>query len=267
MSAVLVTLLLAACGARGTAFVVPAAGPPPQVGTIRVGISPDWEPWESLDKDTQKPVGFDVDLMNTIAKEAGFQVEFVQVPFDKLLDGVGKDYDAAIGALLIDDARSARVDFSNPYTNGGMVIVITMRNDAVRGMPDLAGKKAGALASSGGEAEINKVDPKALVSFESVPSMFAALAAEPREIDALVIDYFTAVQEIARTPEALKTSPPFTDAKIAIAVAKSRPDVLAAINAGLKSAADNYLVKDEVNQWLSVPPEKRPAGFVFHGGR
>ena len=94
-----------------------------------MGISPDSRPWESLDRDTQKPVGFDVDLMNTIAKEAGFQVEFVQVPFDKLLDGVGKDYDAAIGALLIDDERSARVDFSNLYTSGGMVIVITMRND------------------------------------------------------------------------------------------------------------------------------------------
>ena len=68
-------------------------------------------------------------------------------------------------------------------------------------MPDLAGKKAGALAGSAGEAEINKVDPKALVRFESVPSMFAALATQPSEIDALVIDYFTAVQEIARTPE------------------------------------------------------------------
>ena len=111
----LLSVSLSACdGGAAPGVATPAAEPPPQVGTIKVGISPDWEPWELLDRDTQKPVGFDVDLMNTVAKEAGFQVEFVQVPFDKLLDGVGKDYDAAIGALLIDDARSNAVAFSIP---------------------------------------------------------------------------------------------------------------------------------------------------------
>ena len=123
------------------------------------------------------------------------------------------------------------------------------------------------MAGSAGEAEINKVDPKALVTFQTNAEMFKDLSSSQRTLDAIVTDYLTAAQEIARTPDALKNGPPLTDAKLGIAVAKSRPDVLAAINAGLKSAADNYLVKDEVNQWLSVPPEKRPAGFVFHGGR
>jgi ABC-type amino acid transport substrate-binding protein len=264
----LLSVSLTACGGGAAPAVgVPTAGPPPKVGTIKVGVSPDWEPWESLDKDTQKPVGFDVDLMNTIAKEAGFQVEFVQAPFDKLLDGVGKDYDAAIGALLIDDARSNAVAFSNPYQNTGLVLVMPMINRALWGIADVAGKKAGALAGSPGEAEINKVDPKALVTFQTNAEMFKDLSSSQRTLDSIVTDYLTAAQEIARTPDALKNGPPFTDAKLGIAVAKSRPDVLAAINAGLKLATDNYLVKDEVNQWLSVPPEKRPAGFVFHSGR
>ena len=264
----LLSVGLSACGGKQAApDVTPTAGPPPQVGTIKVGISPDWEPWESLDKDTQKPVGFDVDLMNTVAKEAGFQVEFVQVPFDKLLDGVGKDYDAAIGALLIDDARSAKVAFSNPYQNTGLVLVMPMINRALWGMADVARKKAGALAGSAGEAEIKKVDPKALVTFQTNDEMFKDLASAQRDLDVIVSDYLTASQEIARTTDALKNGPPFTDAKLGIAVAKSRPDVLAAINAGLKSATDNYLVKDVVNKWLAVPPDKRPAGFVFQPGR
>ncbi len=47
----------------------------------------------------------------------------------------------------------------------------------------------------------------------------------------------------------------------------SRPDILAAINAGLKSAQDNYLVKNIITDWLAVPPDRRPEGFVLHEGR
>ena len=125
------------------------------------------------------------------------------------------------------------------------------------------GRGIGGLA---GKAEINKVDPKALVTFQTNAEMFKDLSSSQRTLDAIVTDYLTAAQEIARTPDALKNGPPFTDAQLGIAVAKSRPDVLAAINAGLKSAADNYLVKDEVNQWLSVPPRAGPPGSSSTAG-
>ena len=262
-----VSSLLAGCGGAATPAAPPTVGPPPQVGTVKVGVAPDWEPWESLDKGTQQLAGFDIDLMKTIAKEAGFQVEFVQVPFDKLLGGVGNDYDVAIGALSINDTRLATVAFSNPYQNVGLVLVMPMINRSLWGMADITGKKAGALAGSPGEAEIKKVDPTAVVTFQNNADMFKDLASSQRTLDVIVTDYLTAVQQFALTPDALKNGPPFTDAKLGISVAKSRPDLLAAVNAGLKSATDNYLVKDIVNQWLSVAPDKRPAGFVFNGAR
>jgi glutamine transport system substrate-binding protein len=205
--------------------------------------------------------------MKAIAKEAKFEVEFVQAPLEKLLDGVGGDYPAAISALLVTDERAGKVAFSNDYQKIGLVLVIPSWNRAVWGIADVAGKKAGAIAGSRAEAEIKKVDPEALVTFQDYEAMFSALTAEQRTLDVGVVEYLPALSYMAKTPGVLKSSTAFTGEKLAIAVDKSRPELLAAVNAGLKSAQDNYLVKDVVNDWLAVAPDKRPADFVLNGGR
>ena len=240
---------------------------PAAVGTVRVGVSPDWEPWEFIDPETQELSGFDVDLMNVIAREAGFEVEYVRVPFDSLLDGVGSDYEVAISALLITDERAADVDFSDGYVKTGLVIVVPSWNRAVWGMADVAGKKGGAIASSRAADEIVAVDPSALVPFEDYDSMFAALSAEERNLDVIVTDYLTATEYMAKTPGVLKNTAAFTGESLGIAVDPSRSDILAAINGGLNLADNHYLLKDVITDWLAVPPEERPEGFVLHGGR
>lgn len=267
LAVALLGLAAAGCGGSATPTPAPAPATPVALGKVRVGISPDWAPWEFVGEAGEQPVGFDVDLMRTVAKEAKFEVEFVQTPFDRLLAGVGSDYDAAISALLVNGERAAKVDFSTDYQKIGLVQVVPSWNRAVWGMADVAGKKAGALRNSPAEAEIKKVDPAAAVLFDDCDAMFAALTADQRSLDVIVCDYLTATEYMAKTPGKLKSGPAFTGDKLAIAVAKSRPDVLAAINAGLKSAVDNYLVKDIVTEWLMVSPDKRQAGFTMGGGR
>jgi glutamine transport system substrate-binding protein len=270
LAVLLATIVVTGCGGGGTpspaaTAAVPAT--PASLGKVKVGVAPGWEPWEILDPKTNQLAGFDIDLMKVIAKEAKFEIEFVQVPFDKLLDGLGTDYQVAISALLVTDERAARVAFSNDYQKIGLVLVVPSSNRAVWGIADIAGKKAGAVAGSLAEAEIKKVDAKALVTFKDYDSMFADLAADNRTLDVIVCDYLDATTYMAKTPGVLKASSAFTGEKLAIAVDKSRPDVLAAVNTGLKSAQDNYLVKDIVTDWLAVPPDKRPQGFVLHAGR
>lgn len=244
-----------------------ATEPPAAVGTVRVGASPDWEPWEFVDPETQELSGFDIDLMNVIAEEAEFEVEFVRVPFEELLEGVGSDYEVAISALLITDERATDVAFSDDYLKTGLVIVVPSWNRAVWGIADVAGKKGGAIAGSLAADEITKVDASALVLFEDYDTMFAALSADERTLDVIVTDYLTATEYMAKTPGVLKSTAAFTGEKLGIAVDKSRSDILAAINSGLNFADDNYLVKDIITDWLAVPPEERPDGFVLNGGR
>lgn len=113
----------------------------------------------------------------------------------------------------------------------------------------------------------SKVDASALVPFDDHDTMFAALSADERSLDVIVTDYLTATEYMAPTPGVLRGTAAFTGEKLGIAVDKSRSDILAAINSGLNFAGDNYLVKDIIADWLAVPPEERPDGFVLNGGR
>jgi ABC-type amino acid transport substrate-binding protein len=262
---VLLCGLVAGCG--GGESEPEATEAPVAVGTVKVGVSPDWEPWEFVDPETRELTGFDIDLMKVIAKEAEFDVEFVQVPFESLLAGVGEEYEVAISALLVTDERAADVAFSDAYIKPGLVLVVPSWNRAVWGISDVAGKKAGAISGSRGADEISSVDPAALVPFDDFESMFAALAADERTLDVIVTDYLTATEYMAKTPGVLKATAAFTTESLGIAVDPSRTDILTAINSGLNLADDHYLLKDVITDWLAVAPEDRPEDFVLNGGR
>jgi polar amino acid transport system substrate-binding protein len=86
-----------------------------QAGTLKVGTSADYPPFESVDASGNK-VGFDVDLMTEVAKRLGVKLEWVDMPFDSLIAAVqeGK-IDASISAFNYSEERDQKIDFSDAY--------------------------------------------------------------------------------------------------------------------------------------------------------
>src|SRR5690554_3743109 len=67
--------------------------------TLLVGTSADFPPFENIDVDG-KIVGFDIDLVNEIAKELGMDVKVENITFDGLVDAVKtKKIDMAISGM------------------------------------------------------------------------------------------------------------------------------------------------------------------------
>jgi ABC-type amino acid transport substrate-binding protein len=58
--------------------------------TIKVGVSGDMPPFDYLTADG-KPSGYNVALMGAIAREAGFNIEFVAIPFSTKLSALVSD--------------------------------------------------------------------------------------------------------------------------------------------------------------------------------
>ena len=56
---------------------------PDEKRTVAIGTNAEYAPFEYLDSNGDL-TGFDIDLMNAIAKEAGFEVKWVDLPFDSL---------------------------------------------------------------------------------------------------------------------------------------------------------------------------------------
>ena len=83
--------------------------------TITVATDATWPPMEMVDTN-KNIVGFDIDFLTAVAKEAGFNVEFKNTAWDGIFAGIaaGK-YDAIISSVTITDERKKTMDFSLPY--------------------------------------------------------------------------------------------------------------------------------------------------------
>jgi polar amino acid transport system substrate-binding protein len=84
-------------------------------GVIKVGTSADYPPFEYVDDNGNK-IGFDIELMQEIARRMGVKLEWVDMPFDSLIASVqeGK-IDAAIAAFNYSEERDANIDFTEAY--------------------------------------------------------------------------------------------------------------------------------------------------------
>lgn len=103
--------LILACLLSGLAL---AAGPEEEL-VIRVATDASSPPMSMLDHNAHL-VGFDIDVMNAIAKEAGFRVIIQNTARQDMLTGLDKDrYDAVIGSVVIGGPEKNGFDFSDPY--------------------------------------------------------------------------------------------------------------------------------------------------------
>lgn len=105
-----ITMLLS----MGTVAFADGVDGPMQKAKLTVGINAEFQPFEYYEGEELK--GFDIDLMNYIGERIGFDIEFVNMSFDKLIPAVvNGEVNCAISAITITKERESVIDFSNPY--------------------------------------------------------------------------------------------------------------------------------------------------------
>jgi polar amino acid transport system substrate-binding protein len=206
---------------------------------VRVASDATWPPFETVDETTKQLTGFDIEMMTAIAKEAGLDIEFVNVGFDPLLAGMAQcQYDAAVSAMTITPDRQANMLFSNPYLNAGQIVTVQIANTTINSKDDLADKTVGAQIGTTGAIEVGNIPGAKLTTFDTVDLAFLAL--QNGQIDAVVADSPTAAGFVAQNADKLKmVGSVFTDENYGIAVCKTKPELLAKINEGLAAIKAN----------------------------
>lgn len=82
---------------------------------VKVGINAEFAPFEYYDEKGNL-AGFDIELMNLIGKRAGLEIEYINMPFDKLIPAVvNGEITCAISAITVTKERNSVVDFTTPY--------------------------------------------------------------------------------------------------------------------------------------------------------
>jgi len=103
-----------------------------KTGVMRVGTDPTWPPYESLNS-TNQIVGFEVDLMDAIAKKLNKTVEWSSVLFDNIITSVkSKQLDLGVSGFSVTTERLQEVQFTMPHSvTRGQVIMLQSKRDSL----------------------------------------------------------------------------------------------------------------------------------------
>jgi arginine/lysine/histidine/glutamine transport system substrate-binding/permease protein len=174
-----------------------------------VSTEPAFPPFVYLTEANQL-TGFDVELMNEIARRLDLQVDYAYIPFDGLFATLeAGTADASIDSITITQERDEAVDFSRPYFKSGLAIAVRTDATAIDSLADLSGKKIAVRLGTTGADLAAQVPNTQLVTFDSAEK--ALIDLEKGNVDAVIKDESTTlgmielanIQNVRLLPELL----------------------------------------------------------------
>lgn len=135
---VVLILALAACGGdddNGSDDADTDEG----VQEYSVGVDNTYPPFEFTEDG--ELVGIDVDLIKAIAEDQGFEIEIEQMDFSGIIPSMQSgELDVGMGGMSITDERKETVDFTDPYFEAGISLVVANDTTDIEKLEDLDGK-------------------------------------------------------------------------------------------------------------------------------
>ena len=230
-------LLLAACGKKeappAPAVVAPAAAP---AKVYVVGTDAAYAPFESQNEKGEI-VGFDIEVVQAVAKKAGIEVKFVNTPWEGIFNALGQgDRDMIVSAVTITAERKGTMDFSDPYFDAQQLIAVK-ESSKIAKFADLKKLKVGVQTGTTGDEAVTKLLGKTSTSikrFESTPLALKEL--EAGGVDAVVADNGVVINYVNNNAGAkFKTvsDKAFVPEQYGFAVKKGNAELLGKLNKGL----------------------------------
>jgi polar amino acid transport system substrate-binding protein len=203
-----------------------------------------------------KTVGFDVDLVDLVAKELGVTQEIVDTPFEGSQSGEDlntRKCDVVAAGMTITDVRKQNLDFSDPYFEATQVLLVT--KGGPKALTDLRGKKLGVQQATTGEEYATK--NKDANGYETIQFEDLALeltAVKTGQVDAAINDNGVVLDFIKDNPDTEVTAQFDTGEQYGIGVRKGNTALLTKVNEVLKKAKDSGEYTRIYEKWFGTKP-------------
>lgn len=222
---------------------------------LKVASDTAFAPFEFQDEKSKQYVGFDMDLINAIGKQMGYEVQIQSMNFDGLIPALeGGNVDAVISAMTITDERAKKVFFSKPYYKSGLTIVVKSDNNSIKEFKDLEGKRIAVQIGTTGAEEAKKIKSAKIREFNTAPEAFLELKAGG--VDAVINDM--PVNEYFMTQpsgkDAKQVGAPLSAEDYGIAVAKKNGELGEKINKALDELKKNGEYEKIYVKWFGKKP-------------
>ena len=247
-------VLLAGCGSSDDKSTTTGGIKLVKAGELTTCASLPYPPFESIDGG--KVDGFDVGLMDLVAKDLGVQVKVVDTPFENIKTGAALNAglcDIDANGMTITEERKKNLDYSLPYFDATQALM-AKKGSGITSLDTVKGKKIGAQSATTGEDYLKShgIDP---VSFETSDGALDGLRSGQVDViieDAPVVngwlkDPVNSGFEVAADLD--------TGEQYGFAVKKGRTDgLLAKINAVITKAKSDGTYDALYSKWIGPKP-------------
>ncbi|MBV7485982.1 transporter substrate-binding domain-containing protein [Bordetella sp. BOR01] len=219
--------------------------------TLRVVTDATFPPMEFV-KNGQR-TGFDIELIEALGKAMNKKIEWIDIDFKGLIPALQAGRaDMAVSAIYITDARKQVVDFTDPYYAGGLV-VLTRKDGPIKALKDLDGRKVSVQVGTKSVNYLKEHHPEVQrVEVEKNQEMFNLV--QVGRADAAVTGKPAAKLFAQSTQDLTVLDEQITTEQYGIAVAKSQPELTAALNAALKQLKADGTYDKVVDKWFEAAP-------------
>lgn len=240
-------LVLTGCGQQ--------AAQPAQSKVIKAGTNATFAPFEFQDAKTKDIVGFDVDLIKAVGKQAGYEVQIQDMNFDGLIPALDAgNIDAAIAAMTITDDRAKKVNFTKPYYKSGLSVMVKTDNNSIKSFKDLEGKRIAVQIGTTGADEAKKIKNAQIREFNNASEAFIELKAGG--VDAVVNDLPVNEYYITQAggKDAKVVGEPLNSESYGIAVAKKNTELAQKLDKALEEIKKNGEYEKIYVKWFGKKP-------------
>lgn len=214
---------------------------------LLIGTSPDYPPYESLDKNNQI-VGFDIDLVKAIGKNINVKVKVVGQSFDGLIPSLlSKKIDMIAAGMTITEERKKSVRFSLPYIASRNVIVTRKENTNLSKPSALSGKSVAVQIGSVQEKLAQGIKGAKVKSYNLYTD--AALAVQTRQAHSMIL-HDSVAKKFASTYPDLRISGTLNKIRTGFAIRKDCPDLARQVNKAILKLKRDGTIKKLERKWL-----------------
>lgn len=251
---------LTACGSDSSQSSSPTGGLQLiEHGKLTVCTHLSYKPFQFKDS-SGNVVGFDVDMLDLVAKKLGVTQEIVDIDFASMTSGAvfaARKCDAAAGAVTITDKRKEAVAFSDPYFSATQALLVKT-DSGITELSQLRGKKLGVQTDTTGQiyAEDNKeANGYDIVVYDDMPTTLTGVLAG--RVAAAINDNGVVYDFAKENPTTTVTKEFDTGEQYGFMVQKdnaSAAALLAVINDVLKTSKADGSYEAIYKKWFGVQP-------------
>lgn len=212
-----------------------------------------YEPYQFRQGD--KIVGFDVDMIDLVAKQLGVTQQIVDTPFDNIQSGADMNTgvcDLGAAAMTIKPSRAENIDFSESYFDATQALLVK-KSSGITDVAQLTGKKVGVQNSTTGQEYAQKNAAGAQVTgFEDLGLLLTAV--KTGQVDAAISDNGPSLDFAKKNPELGVTKEFDTKEKYGFGVRKGNTALTRQIDRAITTAKSDGTYDTLYKKWFGKAP-------------